>query len=127
MTNDHMIAIAVSEPGPPEVLVPVERPTPQPGPDELLIKVAAAGVNRPDVMQRQGRYAPPQGVTDIPGLEVAGTVAAMGSAVTGWSVGDRVCALVAGGGYAGPARLRRRSACRCRPDSTSRMPPRCPK
>ncbi len=100
MTNDQMIAIAIREPGPPEVLVPVERPRPQPGPSDLLIKVAAAGVNRPDVMQRQGRYAPPQGVTDIPGLEVAGTVAAVGSAVTGWSVGDRVCALVAGGGYA---------------------------
>jgi NADPH2:quinone reductase len=100
MTNDHMLAIAIREPGGPDVLVPVERPIPQPGPADLLIKVAAAGVNRPDVLQRQGRYAPPQGVTDIPGLEVAGTVAAVGSAVTGWSVGDRVCALVSGGGYA---------------------------
>ncbi len=95
-----MRAIAIREPGPPEVLVPVERAMPHAGAGELLIKVAAAGVNRPDVMQRQGRYAPPQGVTDVPGLEVAGTVAAVGSAVTGWSVGDRVCALVAGGGYA---------------------------
>ncbi len=95
-----MIAIAIREPGPPEVLVPVERPTPPIGPNDLLITVVAAGVNRPDVMQRQGRYAPPQGVTDIPGLEVAGIVADLGSDVTGWSVGDRVCALVAGGGYA---------------------------
>jgi len=95
-----MIAIAIREPGGPEVLVPVERPVPQPGPAELLIKVAAAGVNRPDVMQRQGRYTPPPGVTDIPGLEVAGTVAAVGAEVRGWSVGDEVCALLAGGGYA---------------------------
>ncbi len=95
-----MIAIAIREPGPADVLVPVERPTPECGPADLLIKVAAAGVNRPDVLQRQGRYAPPQGVTDIPGLEVAGTVAAVGSQVTGWSIGDAVCALLAGGGYA---------------------------
>jgi len=95
-----MIAIAIRDPGGPEVLVPVERPTPPIGPNDLLIRVVAAGVNRPDVMQRQGRYAPPQGVTDIPGLEVAGIVAGVGSDVTGWSVGDRVCALVAGGGYA---------------------------
>ena len=95
-----MIAIAIREPGSPDVLVPVERPIPGIGPHDLLIKVAAAGVNRPDVMQRQGRYAPPPGTSDIPGLEVAGTVAAVGSGVTGWAVGDRVCALVAGGGYA---------------------------
>ncbi|MEQ1728612.1 MAG: NAD(P)H-quinone oxidoreductase [Vicinamibacterales bacterium] len=95
-----MTAIAMREPGPPDVLVPVQRPTPQAGPNDLLIKVVAAGVNRPDVLQRQGRYAQPQGVTDIPGLEVAGIVAGVGSDVTGWSVGDRVCALVAGGGYA---------------------------
>ena len=95
-----MIAIAIREPGPPDVLVPVERPIPDVGPNEVLIRVAAAGVNRPDVMQRQGRYAPPQGVTDIPGLEVAGTIEACGPGVRGWSVGDRVCALVAGGGYA---------------------------
>ncbi len=95
-----MIAIAIREPGPADVLVPVERPTPECGPGDLLIKIAAAGVNRPDVLQRQGRYAPPQGVTDIPGLEVAGTVAAVGSQITGWSIGDGVCALLAGGGYA---------------------------
>jgi putative PIG3 family NAD(P)H quinone oxidoreductase len=95
-----MRAVEISEPGGPEVLRLVERPQPQPGPGEVLIRVAAAGVNRPDVMQRQGRYAPPPGASDIPGLEVAGTVEALGPGVTGWAVGDAVCALVAGGGYA---------------------------
>jgi NADPH:quinone reductase len=95
-----MIAIAIREPGGPDVLEPVERPVPAIGPDDLLIEVAAAGVNRPDVMQRQGGYSPPPGVSDIPGLEVAGTVAAVGSEVDRWRVGDQVCALVAGGGYA---------------------------
>lgn len=95
-----MIAIAIQEPGGPEVLVPVERPVPAAGQGEVLIKVAAAGVNRPDVLQRQGRYATPPGVTDIPGLEVSGVVAAVGPGVGTWAVGDRVCALVAGGGYA---------------------------
>ena len=95
-----MIAIEISTPGGPKVLVPVERPDPTAGPGELLIAVAAAGVNRPDVMQRRGRYPPPSGASDIPGLEVAGTVAAVGDGVRGWQVGDRVCALVAGGGYA---------------------------
>jgi NADPH2:quinone reductase len=86
--------------GPPEVLHIAERPIPVPAPDELLIQVAAAGVNRPDVIQRYGKYPPPPGASDIIGLEVAGTVAAIGDAVTGWSVGDPVCALVSGGGYA---------------------------
>jgi putative PIG3 family NAD(P)H quinone oxidoreductase len=97
---ESMIAVAIREPGGPEVLTPVERPVPSIGAGDVLIKVAAAGVNRPDIMQRQGRYSPPPGVTDIPGLEVAGTVDAIGSDVRGWSVGDHVCALVAGGGYA---------------------------
>ena len=95
-----MIAIAIREPGGPEVLIPVERPVPAIGPNDVLIRVAAAGVNRPDVMQRQGRYTPPPGVTDVPGLEVAGTIEACGAEVVGWAVGDRVCALVSGGGYA---------------------------
>jgi NADPH2:quinone reductase len=95
-----MMAIEIREPGDPDVLTPVERPMPVPGPDEVLIKVAAAGVNRPDVSQRQGKYPPPPGASDIPGLEVAGTVADVGSGVHGWHVGDRVCALVSGGGYA---------------------------
>lgn len=95
-----MLAIAIREPGGPDVLVPVDRPVPQPAAGEVLIRVGAAGVNRPDVLQRQGRYTPPPGVTDIPGLEVAGTIAAVGNGVQGWSVGDPVCALLAGGGYA---------------------------
>jgi putative PIG3 family NAD(P)H quinone oxidoreductase len=95
-----MIAIEIREPGEPDVLVPVERPNLSPGPGEVLIKVRAAGVNRPDVMQRRGRYPPPPGASDIPGLEVAGTVEALGDGVRGWSIGDAICALVAGGGYA---------------------------
>src|SRR5579862_4146127 len=95
-----MIAIEIREPGGPEVLVPVERPRPVAAAGELLIKVTAAGVNRPDVFQRLGRYPPPPGVTDIPGLEVSGVVDTVGPGVSGWSTGDPVCALVAGGGYA---------------------------
>jgi putative PIG3 family NAD(P)H quinone oxidoreductase len=95
-----MIAIAIREPGGPEVLEAVERPRPEPGAGEVLIRVAAAGVNRPDVMQRRGRYSPPPGVSDIPGLEVAGTIEAVGADVERWRIGDRVCALLAGGGYA---------------------------
>jgi NADPH2:quinone reductase len=94
-----MIAIEITQPGGPEVLVPVDRPEPTIGPGEVLVKVAAAGVNRPDVLQRQGRYPPPPGITDIPGLEIAGTIARIASGVTAWQVGDRVCALVSGGGY----------------------------
>jgi len=95
-----MIAIEIREPGEPDVLVPVERPNLSPGPGDVLINVRAAGVNRPDVMQRRGRYPPPPGASDIPGLEVAGTVEAVGDGVSGWSIGDEICALVAGGGYA---------------------------
>src|SRR5256886_9096858 len=95
-----MIAIEIREPGEPDVLVPAERPTPTPAAGEVLIKVAAAGVNRPDVMQRRGKYPPPAGASDIPGLEIAGTIEALGSSVDGFRPGDAVCALVAGGGYA---------------------------
>ena len=95
-----MICIEISSPGPPDVLKPTERPDPVPGPGEVLLRVAAAGVNRPDVMQRQGAYPPPPGASDIPGLEVAGTVESLGEGVNGWRVGDAVCALVSGGGYA---------------------------
>jgi putative PIG3 family NAD(P)H quinone oxidoreductase len=95
-----MKAIEIAQPGGPEVLVAVERPRPAIGADEVLIKVAAAGVNRPDVMQRQGRYTPPPGAPDIPGLEVAGEIAEVGASVDDWHVGDPVCALVTGGGYA---------------------------
>ena len=95
-----MIAIEIREPGEPDVLVPVERPKPEPEAGDVLIKVAAAGVNRPDVFQRRGRYAPPPGASDIPGLEVSGTIEAVGPGVSEWRVGDVVCALVTGGGYA---------------------------
>ena len=95
-----MIAIEISTPGGPEVLVPAERPRPACGPGEMVIKVAAAGVNRPDVVQRLGHYPPPPGASDIPGLEVAGTVDEIAPDVTNWRRGDAVCALVSGGGYA---------------------------
>jgi len=95
-----MTAIEITESGRPEVLRPAERPVPAPAAGEVLIAVAAAGVNRPDVVQRLGLYPPPPGASDIPGLEIAGTVAALGDGVSGWQEGDRVCALIAGGGYA---------------------------
>src|ERR1700758_630923 len=96
----QMTVVAISKPGGPEVLIPEQRPVPQPGPDEILIKVEAAGVNRPDVAQRSGSYPPPPGASDLPGLEVAGTVAAVGSNAKRHKIGDRVMSLVAGGGYA---------------------------
>src|SRR4051812_36760512 len=95
-----MTAIAIRAPGGPEMLVPEQRQVPQPGEGEVLVRVATAGVNRPDVMQRQGNYPPPKGATDIPGLEIAGDVVALGSGVTRWKIGDTVMALVVGGGYA---------------------------
>jgi putative PIG3 family NAD(P)H quinone oxidoreductase len=96
----QMIAIAIRAPGGPEVLTPQPRPVPAPGAGEILVKVAAAGVNRPDVMQRMGQYPPPPGAPDIPGLEIAGESVACGSGVTRWKIGDRAMALVVGGGYA---------------------------
>ncbi len=96
----EMTAIVIRAPGGPEALVPERRPVPQPADGEVLVKVAAAGVNRPDVMQRQGLYPPPKGVTDIPGLEIAGEVVALGVNAARWKPGDRVMALVVGGGYA---------------------------
>jgi putative PIG3 family NAD(P)H quinone oxidoreductase len=95
-----MSAVEIREFGGPEVLSLVERPVPAPGPGEVLIDVAAAGVNRPDVFQRRGGYAPPPGASDLPGLEVAGTIVACGPEVRRWREGDEVCALLAGGGYA---------------------------
>jgi putative PIG3 family NAD(P)H quinone oxidoreductase len=95
-----MTAIEITEPGGAEVLKAAERPLPLPGAGEVLIEVAAAGVNRPDVLQRQGGYPPPPGASDIPGLEVAGRVAAIGLGVRHLKVGDAICALLAGGGYA---------------------------
>lgn len=95
-----MLAIEISRPGGPDVLVAADRPKPVPSRGEVLVKVAAAGVNRPDVMQRMGQYPPPPGASDIPGLEIAGEVEQVGDDVRDWKAGDRVCALVAGGGYA---------------------------
>ena len=95
-----MTVIEISAPGGADVLVPAERPTPSPASGGVLIRVAAAGVNRPDVMQRAGHYPPPPGASDIPGLEVAGTIVQVGADVRDWRAGDTVCALVTGGGYA---------------------------
>jgi NADPH2:quinone reductase len=95
-----MMCVEIRTPGGPEALVPAQRPVPQPRHGELLIKVAASGVNRPDLAQRAGSYPPPPGASDLPGLEAAGTVAAVGPGVSGWSVGDALCALTPGGSYA---------------------------
>jgi NADPH:quinone reductase len=99
-----MLAIEITEHGTPDVLRPVERPTPEPGINEVLVRVHAAGVNRPDLMQRQGKYPPPPGASDVPGLEIAGAIERVGPPLEGesprWAPGDRICALVAGGGYA---------------------------
>jgi len=95
-----MMAVEIAAPGGPEQLRIVRRPMPQPGEGEVLVRVAAAGVNRPDVMQRQGRYPPPAGASDIPGLEIAGEVIALGANVSGVALGDKVTALLPGGGYA---------------------------
>jgi len=96
----EMNCIEITEPGGPDVLKPTTRPVPSPAKGEVLIRIEAAGVNRPDCVQRQGHYAPPEGVTDIPGLEVAGEIVALGEGVSGFKTGEKVCALVAGGGYA---------------------------
>jgi NADPH2:quinone reductase len=96
----QMTVVAISKPGGPEVLVPETRTVPAPGPGEILIKVSAAGVNRPDVSQRSGSYPPPPGASDLPGLEVSGEVVALGAGATKHKIGDKVMSLVAGGGYA---------------------------
>src|SRR5690348_6233517 len=95
-----MRAVEISTPGGPEVLRATERPLPVARPDEILVKVAAAGVNRPDVLQRTGHYPVPPDASDLPGLEVAGEVVALGASAKAFRVGDKVCALVHGGGYA---------------------------
>jgi NADPH2:quinone reductase len=99
-TPETMTAVAITTPGGPEVLKATRVSTPKPGPGQVLVKVAAAGVNRPDVAQRMGAYPPPPGHSPLPGLEIAGTVAEAGAGVSRWKAGDRVCALVNGGGYA---------------------------
>ena len=96
----RMTAIAIRAPGGPDMLVAEERPVPAPGEQEVLVKIEAAGVNRPDVMQRKGLYPPPPGATDIPGLEIAGTIVGLGAGATRWKLGDKVMGLVVGGGYA---------------------------
>ena len=95
-----MKAVEISKPGGPEVLVLVDRPMPEPGNGEVLIKVSAAGINRPDVFQRKGNYAPPPGASDLPGLEVVGEIVSGDATAAGFKIGDKVCALIAGGGYA---------------------------
>lgn len=99
----EMTVVEIAAPGGPEQLKTALRPVPQPGDEEVLVRVAAAGVNRPDVMQRQGRYPPPAGASDLPGLEIAGEIVALGPKVAGLSIGDKVVALLSGGGYAGYA------------------------
>src|SRR5581483_10517496 len=96
----RMHAVVITEPGEPDVMRWLEVPDPEPGPGEVLIDVAASGVNRADLFQRQGAYPPPPGAPPYPGLECSGRVAAAGEGVTGWQVGDEVCALLSGGGYA---------------------------
>src|SRR3977135_4559070 len=96
----QMTVIGISKPGGPEALVPATRAVPAPGPGEILLKVAARGVNRPDVAQRSGAYPPPPGASDLPGLEIAGEVVAVGPGATRHKIGDRGMSLVAGGGYA---------------------------
>ncbi len=97
---ESMSVVAAASHGGPEVLVVGARATPAPGADEVLVRVAAAGINRPDILQRKGLYPPPPGVTEIPGLEIAGTIVGLGPGTRTWRAGDRVCALVSGGGYA---------------------------
>jgi putative PIG3 family NAD(P)H quinone oxidoreductase len=97
---DTMTVVAITEPGGPEVLQPQQMPVPEPGPEQLLIKVHTAGVNRPDVLHRIGVYMPPKGASPLPGLEISGTVVAAGAETTRFKVGDEVCALTSGGGYA---------------------------
>jgi len=97
---DQMQVVEITQPGGPEVLKPATRPVPQPRAGEVLIQVAAAGVNRPDCLQRAGAYAPPPGASHLPGLEVAGTVVRLGEGASQWKIGDQVCALTPGGGYA---------------------------
>ena len=99
--TETMTAVEIAEPGGPEVLRTTTRPVPEPGAGEVLIRLAFAGVNRPDALQRAGSYAPPPGASDLPGLEGAGEIVALGAGVSGWQEGDQVCALLPGGGYAG--------------------------
>src|SRR3984893_12202207 len=111
----QMTVVGISKPGGPEVLLPETRAGPSPGPGEILVKVAAAGVNRPDVAQRSGSYPPPPGASDLPGLEVAGEVVAAGPGTAKHKVGDKVMSLVAGGGRA--------ARCRAQDAQAMKVPP----
>ena len=115
----QMTVIGISKPGGPEVLLPETRALPAPGPGEILVKVMAAGVNRPDVAQRSGAYPPPPGASDLPGLEIAGEVVALGEGAAKHKLGDQVMSLVAGGGYAEYCIAQARRRCRCRRRSRS--------
>lgn len=123
----QMTVVAISKPGGPEVLVPEQRAVPQPGPDEILVKVQAAGVNRPDVAQRSGAYPPPPGASDLPGLEIAGEVVAVGSNAKRHKIGDKVMSLVAGGGYAQYCIAQDAQAMSVPPALSIRKPARCRK
>ncbi|MEB7588262.1 NAD(P)H-quinone oxidoreductase [Serratia rubidaea] len=107
---EQMRVIEITAAGGPEMLQPAMRPLPEPTAGEILVRVAAAGVNRPDVLQRRGHYAPPPGASDIPGLEIAGEVVAVGEGVQHYRIGDSVCALIAGGGYAEYCRVHESNA-----------------
>src|SRR5277367_4368154 len=112
---ERMTVVEIQEPGGPEVLKAEPRPVPKPGPGEILVKVAAAGVNRPDVMQRMGLYPPPPGATDIPGLEIAGTVVARGDGVVRWKETDPVMASSLAAATPNIAWHMKATPCRCRP------------
>ena len=122
-----MRVIEIREPGGPDVLALGERERPVPGDGQILVEVAYAGVNGPDMMQRKGLYPPPKGASDLLGLEIAGTVVEAGAAVTRWKVGDRVCGLANGGGYASAASWRKDRPCRCRGRSRSPTQRRSPR
>src|SRR5450631_3400620 len=122
-----MRAVVITEPGGPEVLEWLEVPDPEPGPGDVLIEVAAAGLNRADLLQRQGLYPPPPGAPPYPGMECSGRIEAVGAEVTGWQPGDEVCALMAGGGYAERPRSPPGRCCPCRTGLASWMRQRCPK
>ena len=110
-TPETMTAVAITTPGGPEVLKPASMPTPKPGPGQILVKVAAAGVNRPDVAQRMGAYPPPPGHSPLPGLEIAGTVAQAGAGVTRWKAGDRCARWSTAAAMPSTASPRRRRRC----------------
>jgi NADPH:quinone reductase and related Zn-dependent oxidoreductases len=110
-----MQAVEITKPGGPEVLALTERPMPEPAHDQVVIKVAYAGVNRPDALQRAGLYNPPAGASDLPGLEAAGEIAALGAGVTDWKIGDRVCALLPVVAMPPMSRPLPRIVCRCLP------------